>query len=286
MTFRNTALCVAALLVAAFPAAGPAKTIVIDGDFSDWTGDSSAIPLHGNAWDDGEWIYKGEAGDARSDLPDAQPDNDIVEFRLTTDGTWLYLYFEMDNMDFEGSPHANDVLVAVTIDLDKNASDTGLNWIGPDSDTLLASAGHYAERNIAIHNVTGESDTQIELHADDGTSWYEPPTPGWKAWIDGAEDKVEAAIALADLGINLGLDPVIRVAAISLGNTGEWCNGAPPNASTQIGDIGTSDAIDVVGGSVGSSQNAWDRDLSDAAVTHFHDVDLSVNVPDWSLYAD
>ena len=44
----------------------PAKTIVIDGDPSDWTGTPPAA-IHDIAISSEEWIYKGEANDLRTD---------------------------------------------------------------------------------------------------------------------------------------------------------------------------------------------------------------------------
>ena len=144
-------------------------TITIDGNPADWDNndggyDGSQLVIHGSGYFNGQWIYKGESGDQRTDIGNTA-DNDITEVRFGADATYLYLLVRMQNIENSGDYTS----ICLSIDTDANNSDGALSWIGDDSQTSLGSAIQFAERNVAIHDVTSGIGTylQFELFADD-----------------------------------------------------------------------------------------------------------------------
>src|SRR5690606_9335706 len=197
-------------------------SITIDGDMTDWDSndggyDGSQLAFHGTGYFNGQWIYKGQASDQRSDLPN-NTDNDITEIRIGTDATYLYLAVVMQNIENGG----DFVHICLSIDNDQNNSDLALNWIGDDSQTSLGSANQFAERNITIHDVTSGIGTnlQFELFADDGSSWYAPPTSGYSISVSTTNEVLEARIALADLNITSTSTIGVSLATFINGNNG------------------------------------------------------------------
>lgn len=254
-----------------------AKTITVDGDPSDWTGTPGGS-VHSVVISEAEWIYKGESGDMRTDPSDpSEPNYDLTEVRLHVDSGNLYFLVRLADVIT-----TNEVHIGIGIDSDANGSDGALNWLGDDSGVMIADATNYVERNIAIHNAT-DGITEIELYADDGSSWYAPP--GSEAsYISTTNNVVEASIPLADLGLT-GSSVIRLVLATfdngsSVGGEYGWNN----DTDTTI-DYPTCDAVDVMGGTEGVSANAWDRDLSDGSLNLVHTVNLGLlPVEHWWIY--
>lgn len=258
-------------------ALAPAKTIVVDGNPSDWTAAAPA-QIHSTTINDGEWVYKGEAGDVRTDPTGTVETNmDITEVRFTCDATNLYVLVRLDDVT-----DTNEVHVAIAIDKDNNASDTASNFIGDESaDTLpgleIASATNMVEFNVAIHNTT-PGFTHVELYDDDdgnGTNWFAPTS--YFAYVSTTNNLVEARVDLASLGITPA--SLLRLFVVTFDNFVGWNN----DVDTTV-DYPTCDALDIMGGTAGVSQNAWDRDLGDRYATLIHGVNLALPVSEWWKY--
>jgi len=232
------------------PARAGGRTV--DGNPSDWTGTAPSV-AHTDAESNGEWIYKGAADDCRTDPPGTDESNaDITEVRLTTDGTSLYFLFRLKDVT-----DVNKVNVAVTIDTDQNSTDNERSWIGDDADGLTLGRQFMRwERIINFHGIGGLG--QVELYADDGSSWYAPPS-GYQINISTANDVLEARVPLSDLGLNANLDFVMTGVSFVGNNT--W-----NNSGDSTYDIsGSHDAVDVMS-TPGQTGNAWGRDLNDGNV--------------------
>jgi|GEM_PF-3062736 len=235
---------------------GTRNTITIDGDASDWTG-TLPTQIHSTAISNGEWLYKGEASDERTDLSESS-NNDIVEARITADSTYLYFLIKMRDIT-----NINLVHVSISIDVDHAQNDDKMNWLGAETGIVHSQQSNYGERNIDIHCSVADTPV-IEMYADDGSSWYAPPTSPQVA-INDTNDIVEARIARNDL-----MNPSeIWVAISTEKNIVGWNN----NIDTTE-DMGTCDGVDVVGGTSGSSDNAWGRDFSDGDVDNVYRISL------------
>ena len=245
--------------------------IIIDGDVTDWDTndggyDGSQLAVHGTGYFNGQWIYKGQIGDQRTDTGN-NADNDITEVRIGADDTYLYLAIKMQNIE-NGGDYVN---ICISLDNDQNNGDAALNWIGDDSQTTLANANQFAERNITIHDVTPDLGTnlQFELFADDESNWYAPPTPGSEISISTTNEVIEAKIALSDLNISSNSTISVSLASFVNGNNGY------NNDVDATQNIDNSDAIDVMTPGATPGDNAWTRDLNDGNIGIFGLIDLS-----------
>jgi hypothetical protein len=248
-------------------------TITVDGNPTDWDSndggyDGSQLGIHGSGYFNGQWIYRGEALDQRADIGN-NADNDITEVRIGADATYLYLLVRMQNIENGG----DFTHICLSFDTDQNNSDGALNWNGDDSQTSLGAASQYAERNVTIHDVTSGVGTnlQFELFADDGSSWYAPPTSGAQISVSTTNEVVEGKIALVDLnGISSTSTIRISLATFVNGN-----NGYNNNVDATQDISSSSDGIDVMTPSASSGTNAWFRDLSDGNVGYSALIDLN-----------
>lgn len=247
---------------------------IIDGDPGDWGG-VLPIDIHDTLYFDYEWIYKGDTGDMRTD-PIVPNDSvfDLVEFRITSDTINIYFMAKFSKMDFEQTQ------IAISLDSDSNTNDNSLTINGDDTGTILANPVQYSEREILL-TADSVDHAEIFLFADDGSIWYTPPSP-YKIAIDPLNNTLEARIQLVDLNINPG-DTIIISAGIYDANvqgTGNSPNGSddPGTPGIEEGDMSvdypTCDAIDLLGGVKGISENAWDRDLSDGDIDFYYIVHL------------
>jgi hypothetical protein len=156
--------------------------------------------------------------------------------------------------------------VSLSVDTDQNGSDGALNWNGDDSQTGLGSALQYAERNVTIHDVTvGEgTNIQVELFADDGSSWYAPPTSGAQVSISTSNEVIEGRIVLSDLNGITG-SSTIRVSLATFINGNNGYNNSV-DATQDIGGGSISDGIDVMTPGASANTNAWFRDFGDGDI--------------------
>ncbi|MEN3043765.1 MAG: hypothetical protein ABDH37_00910 [Candidatus Hydrothermales bacterium] len=239
--------------------------INVDGNPSDWIGTPPSL-VHDFTFSGGEFIYKGDFNDFRTDLGNTLY-LDITEFRLTCDNTWIYFLIKFNDI----GPFDRD-LIHIEISLGNPNDPTRYEWIGDDAQLGLTRRA-LADRIIALHSTT-PSNFNIEMW--DGGVWYAPPTPGYLAVVSDIYNCVEARISLNDVADgSLILPSVIRISLVSFKNNVGWNNDI--DATADIGGIPINDGIDVMGGKKGVSENAWFRDLSDNLVNSFFDILLKRN---------
>lgn len=249
-----------------------AHSITVDGGASDWVG-TPASQVHATTVSQGEWIYTGESGDVRTD-PSAlsRPNYDLTEVRLTADATNLYLLVR-----FADVTATDEVYVGIGIDSDTSASDTSMNFLGDESGLTYGNVGAKLPEFIAtFHNAT-PGVTTTELYADNGSSWYAPPTHS--EFISTTNDLLEASVPLSSLGLNSGSTFGFSLATFDNGKSSDPSGTAFNNDDDTTVDYPGNDALDCIGGTVGTSQNAWDRDLSDGVLDHQFIVSIGTLVP-------
>ena len=225
--------------------------IKADGWPGDWTG-AAPTNIHAVTVDDGEWIYTGAANDYRT-FGGASPDEDITEVRFTCDETYLYGLVRMQNI-------TNDDLPAIGIAWNSHLGGSGFPWIGdastPSGSIGLEDSDQDATREIMIYSAGGSA--KIRLY--NGSGWYVPNALDSAAYVSPDDDVVEFRINRYDL--DLFYPQEVTVSLASFRGSG---NEAGSDATYDTPD-GNNDAIDVLGGDVGVSANAWGRDLDDNAM--------------------
>ena len=235
---------------------GP-NTPNVDGNPNDWIG----IPYGTNmaVVSAGEWIWTDNTNDQRNDLTQTTNNLDIKEVRIRGDKGYIYFLIKCKNITATNLQH-----FAIAWDKDRNASDTAMNWVGPDSDTTLGHNRQYAETNISFHTVSG-SGLQIELF---GTSWT-APSGNYQIAASSTYDCIEVKINRS-AGLNTTRPTTIRATMGMLKNTGNWNNEG--NGTVDI--EGSSDFIDVI---TPSFQNSWQGDLSDGDIDFWVDIKFAAD---------
>ncbi|MBX7246441.1 MAG: hypothetical protein K1X53_13170 [Candidatus Sumerlaeaceae bacterium] len=274
--WNGLGLCVGlfagAILVLGGTSTGFAHAITVDGSASDWTG-SAPSQIHDASYSNGEWIYKGESGDSRTDPVDPSDSNfDLTEVRLTADATNLYVLVR-----FADVLATDQVYVGLGIDRDQSTTDTSMNFQGDDSGLTYGNvAAKLPEFIVDIHNAT-PGVTTVEMYADNGSSWYAPPTHS--EFISTTNDLLEAAIPLSSLGLTSSSTFGFSLATFDNGKTSDPSGTAYNNDDDTTVDYPGNDALDCIGGTVGTSQSSWDRDLSDNNLGNQFTVSIATMVP-------
>jgi hypothetical protein len=124
--------------------------IIVDGDPSDW---KAPLPSQDNTYiiSDGEFVWKDATGDERTDFAGSvNPDLvDLVEWRITGDGDYLYMLFKFKNMSGISIGDNGATFIAVTIDRDLT-SGSGEIWFAGESDTKVNSSAAW-EYQIVVN---------------------------------------------------------------------------------------------------------------------------------------
>lgn len=259
--------------------------ITIDGNCTtDW---GTALPgsVHGTQVVYGgggtEWVYRGEAGDARDDGLSTSSNNDIIEVRFTGDETNLYFCIKMAGITSLEIPNIN-----LAIDIDQSDEDTQLTLVGDETCSsptacggadryIIADRINYADRQYNAHyNNNQPFDTEAAENmpimfdfAPDG--WF--PIDGNTAAARIDTDSVEGKINWSILGCSAGPCENIYVNLTSYRNE----PGLAETIDTTY-DLPESDGIDVMGGTPGVTQNAWERDFSDGQLSNFYHVQFDL----------
>ena len=233
----------------------------VDG-INDWIGKKPS-QIHAITFSQREFIYKGEAGDCRTDPP-FPSFCDLTELRLSADDQYLYIFVKLKEISID------TFNVCLSIDKDFTSSDTALNWNGCWSNTFLGDTKQFAERNLMMLG-TGAGSYQLYLYADDGTQWYIPPADtGPRSYlikINPRDTLVEAKVTLEDLA--LSITDTITISFATYDN-----RPGDPNTQDVTANYSVCDAIDCIGGQKGISANAWDRDLSDGYLNYYFRIPL------------
>ncbi|MGH8048380.1 MAG: glycoside hydrolase family 66 protein [Chthoniobacterales bacterium] len=231
--------------------------IKTDGWPGDWQGSASS-QVHASAVSSGEWIYKGENNDHRT-FAGATADSDLSEVRVTSDNTYVYFLLRMQRIDDATLP-----AIGIALDTDQNTSaGAGQVWIGdastPTGSIALGSATQNAEKQIMLY-VDGSGQPVIRIF--DG-QWHGPPSPDSAISYSAANRTIEVRINKNDLGIDYPQRITMSLATFrsSRSDAGSDATFDSPDSNN--------DAIDVMGGDVGVSANAWARDLSDNRIDRY-----------------
>ena len=139
----------AAATIAQFGPVGP-KTIAVDGDSSDWTG---AVPTSNTGVTDAaEFIWNDTAGDDTGDGDYTYPKSpdlnrtglfDLVEVRITADGSYLYVLIKVANLSntWSGSDGFSTIAAALLIDTTQDGS--GMLSARPNVEVAAGSGWEY-----------------------------------------------------------------------------------------------------------------------------------------------
>ena len=233
--------------------------VKVDGWPGDWTGTPPAL-VHQWTVSNGEWIYNGDSGDFRA-FNGASANEDITQVRITADETYAYFLIRMQDITDASLP-------AIGIAWNSHLS-TGATWIGDASKPVgsigLENASQYATREIMFYSAGGTA--KIKLW--NGAGWYDPPSHDAAIGVSPADNVIEARINKRDLDLVSPQRVTVTLASFrSSGNeAGNDCtfDAVPDN---------NNDAVDVIGGTVGVSQNAWLRDLNDNSIGWHYDITL------------
>jgi parallel beta-helix repeat protein len=239
----------------------------IDG-VNDWL---ATLPTdcHSTGISNGEWFYKGEPDDSRTEGSDYS-NADITQIRFATDASNFYFMVE-----FKDITDLRLVHFSIGIDVDRSSGDAnGLSWIGEQSDTWLETQNMHSERTMDIHFVVPDMNSLvIEAFSDGGSSWYAPGAYLVAGSV--ATNIIEGTVPRAYLQLNA--PTIARFVVMSCINNPVWNN--DPIDSTV--DYYHPDALDVMGGDVGISENAWSRawftdGTDDYTIDRFYDVPIPI----------
>lgn len=261
------------------------QPITVDGQDNDWTGLAPST-IHTTALSGDEWIYTGEVGDARTDLGDdtdigntsdaVDYNFDITELRMRASAE--HLFFLLRVRELNATQRAS-----FAMGLDVDAAGT-LNFIGDESQTELDTAGRSWDYSIQVHFTTN-SYSRVEIYDDVGDPiWFSPD--GEQSYFGGDHDLIEFSIPRSSIGLDGESLTTIAIQGATFENqlfdlggpeTVGWNNDVD---STR--DItGSQDALDVLGGEPGVSENAYFRaafDVNDALANADPNVVLTYEI--------
>ena len=256
----------------------------VNGDGSDWTG-APAVAWNSSDTSDNEFVWNDKKGDLRSNTDDCYS-ADIDEFRVKADGEWVYFLLRLNgNVPAGKSVDLHKTYVSVGVDTRLSEGSTAMNWLGDESATELGGAYHgtaaerYASRQMAVHYVGGSENTwQVEMYAEDGARWYEPPTEGWQAAAAGTTDPcVEWRVSRADLGLGASGTAVTtgRFSVATFVNAQGWNQDTKATVDIDPGKSAAVDAMEIAPYGVNDKDanlGAWDEGLKDKTVNFWADV--------------
>lgn len=248
-------------------------TAEVDGNLEEWTG---VLPpaVNASTISSNEFIWRDKAADERQDSAD-DSDVDLGEFRIRADATHLYFLVTLRDITDVGRPY-----IALAVDTDRNAADTGLDWMADESGTRLGggydaggNAGlHYAERNLIVHAVPGTGPV-VEVFTEGGSTWSAPS--GAAANISASGNFLEFKVPRSDLGLGGSVTARLSVASYHNDAAVSGANGGDTTEDYPIQDALDSLAVLPYGTNDASGTLAsWDEDLSDGDVDTFFDVRL------------
>ncbi|MBN1477674.1 DUF1939 domain-containing protein, partial [Candidatus Sumerlaeota bacterium] len=256
---------------------------IIDGQDNDWTGTPDST-IHTAVVSGNEWIYTGEAADARTDLGDdtdiGNTDDagdfnmDLTELRISQDQTNLYLLARMRDI--------NDVRrTSFAIAIDTDGAGT-LTFVGDESDTWLDTSSNTWDFTVHVHFIDTVM-SRVEIFDDTGDPiWFSPE--GEQSHISGENDLIEFAIPRSVLGLDGAEAEGISIQGATFENELTGGNGYnnDVDSTRDIGDENNPDALDVVGGEPGVSANAYNRAFSEGGL----DTVIASNDPNVVLIYD
>ncbi|MBI4179568.1 right-handed parallel beta-helix repeat-containing protein, partial [bacterium] len=225
-----------------------------DGDASDWAGtpgtDSDAGSVSG-----GEYIWVDRIGDVRADPVDPDGDMDLTQFRVTADTYYVYFMFQTANWS------ANRALFSMALDVTRNASDTGMNWLGDDANGFLGRGGEqYSEVNLDASD--NAPDSAVWIYLDTAVAWNRPSSGPAYDWF---AKTTEIAVKREDIKWSPG--DTLRI-SLAVGEQ----NSSVTNPQTGDNSVNftLTDFLDDL--YPGAGAGAWSDDLSDTDLDYYVDV--------------
>ena len=233
--------------------------IKVDGWPGEWGGAPSPF-VHEVAIDEGEWIYTGDVNDHRT-FGGATSDEDITEVRVTCDETYAYFLVRFQDVTNAGLP-----AIGIAWNSHLLNPGQGFPWLGdastPSGSIGLANQDQYATRQIMVYTAGGTP--KVRLY--NGSGWYVPNAQDSSVAVSTDNNCMEFRINRNDL--DLFLPQKVTMSLASFRSSG---SDAGSNATFDSPD-GNNDAVDVMGGVAGVSENAWGRDLQDNVIGHHYPI--------------
>ncbi|WP_010479329.1 glucodextranase DOMON-like domain-containing protein [Thermococcus zilligii] len=252
--------------------------ITVDGDPSDWTGDSSLLSDNSYTISNGEWIWKDATGDERTDFSNPDPRVDITEFRITADDTYIYFLIKFKDLDVVGDNGAPGIMI--TIDTDQ-VQGSGQTWFGFNSDTQVAQGGKANWEYQLLINLANDTVKDGSPVYGDGkavwrggspldlvdTNWNDVSSPDDMFVASTANDAVEVRIKKSELGNPSTIRVELAVVRVDPSGNAWDINGA-------------SDVLDAM---TTTGPNTW-NEVQDGHIDYYADIDIS-QVPFFSSLA-
>ncbi len=244
--------------------------ITIDGDTSDWIG---TAPTTDNtaAVSAGEFIWKDAANDYRTDNGNFY---DLLEFRITSDSTYLYFLIVLNTTTGIGANGAPGILITIDTDLTQNNGNT---YFAYNSDTQVNQSGYANwEYQIALELANSAVSSGTIIYGDGSevwnggspldlldTSWNDVSTSSDEFVVNSTTNAIEGRILLSEIG-------------------------SPSEINVELGIVrtnGAGDAWDVSGASdimdamTTIGPNTWD-DVSDGYIDDYATISFSTTTGD------
>ncbi len=221
--------------------------ITVDGSGSDWLGQA---PSAANSYTTsrGEWIWTDAEGDVRTDFSNPSRE-DILEFRTTTDGTFLYFLVKMKNIDLATGDGAPMVQIAI----DKDMTDySGESWFAANGDLQTSPS---AQWEFLVMTQFGSASSAPRLYQVG--SWTPISSGGAQEAISSTNSLIEIRVELATIGATLPSNLRFTVASFRA------------NAGDDTWDINSvPDALDAI---TSMSGNTW-NEVSDGKDDYYFDI--------------
>lgn len=237
--------------------------IKVDGWPGDWQA-ASPTGVHQVTVASGEWVYKGDVNDHRT-FGGAGVDSDITEVRFTCDETYAYFLVRMQNINDASAP-----ALGIAWNAHTQTPGDGHQFIGdastPSTSIGLENSDQFATRQIMVYTPTAGSPT---IRLWNGGIWYSPPAGDSAVVVSTADDAIEFRINKNDL--DLFYPSKITMTMASFRSSG---NHAGSDATFDSPD-NNNDAIDLLGGDPGVSENAWGRDLNNNGMARHYQLILN-----------
>ena len=169
--------------------------------------------------------------------------------------------------------------INLAVDIDQFAGDEVLFLVGDDTCSsatacegeesyVIANPANYAERQFNAHYDNNHDfnfeypENVLMMHDGAPTTWF--PSEGNSAAASNDGDSIEGKISWTNLGCGSSPCEQLTINLTSYRNV----PGDNEYFDTTF-DLPESDGVDVMGGSPGVTQNAWERDFSDGKLSTF-----------------
>ncbi|CAD5243315.1 hypothetical protein [Thermococcus camini] len=268
---RIIALFVGLLMLGGMMRMVSAHSVTVDGDPADWLADTGTQAI--NTWQlyssVGEWVWKDNESDERTDWSTPDPRVDITEFRVTADEQYIYFLIKFNNLDVVGQDGAPGIMI--TIDTDQSIGSGG-TYFGYLSETQVAQNGNANWEYQLLIDLSSSSVQNNQPVYGDGTPVWDSGSPldlvdtSWDDVSTSSDEFVASttynAVEVKILKSELGNPSTIRVelAVVRVNPSGDAWD-----------IIGVSDVLDAM---TDVSGNTW-NEVKDGYVDYYADINIS-----------